>query len=440
MSNPVLDQERAHYLGLRQSSSSKKAVLPAWLRPDKELSLVSLEVDWVRFSTLNHRTKSEQMRIIEQRQRPDLFSADPMGPEAQAEQYSILRGQDGFDDLKADLKERGQQQPAVVTADGILINGNRRSAGLRSLYADDGYAPARYVTCLVLPADATNAELVDLETELQIAREFKEDYTWVNEALLIEEIFNRENKDWNKVASRMHKPALDARVQYEKLQQLHQLVALSNGTRHHADFVPNESAFTELAGHIKGKQPAEAASVRSAYFLGILTGVNYRSLRHLRRPDASALVRKELSENVALAPLLKDEKADTNSDLDILDDVLGEAPSSGDGESLNPVLSFFAKQGGKTEVDFGGTKVSLEKLMESVSHAVDDAADEASNQTQDDSAVTAPTSSLNAAVKSINKAVEALPKARVLGHWKEQDYQAKLAELKALVAGLETKA
>lgn len=439
MTNPVLDQERAHFLSLRRGSSTKTATLPAWPRPEKNLPLVSLEVDWVRFSTLNHRTKAEQMRIVEQRQRPDLFSADPMGPEAQDEQYAILRGQEGFADLKADLKERGQQQPAVVTADGILINGNRRSAALRSLYQDDDFQPARYVSCLVLPADATNAELVDLETELQIAREFKEDYTWVNEALLIEEIFNRENKDWSKVASRMHKPAPDARVQYEKLQQLHQLVALSNGTRHHADFVPNESAFTELAGHIKGKPPEEAASVRSAYFLGILTGVNYRTLRHLRRADASALVRKELSENVTLSPLLQDQEKPADDALDILDDVLGGPSSDGVGASLTPVLSFFAKQGGQTEVEFGGAKVSLEKLMESVSHAVDDAAEEASNQTQDDTAVTAPTSCLGNAIKSVNKAVQALPKARILEAWKEQDYQIKLAELKALVAGLDTK-
>jgi hypothetical protein len=437
MNNPVLDQERAHYLSMRRGSNGKTAALPAWPRPEKDLALISLEVDWVRFSTLNHRTKAEQMRIVEQQQRPDLFSSDPTGPEAQEEQYAILRGQEGFSDLKADLKERGQQQPAVVTADGILINGNRRTAGLRSLYQDDDFQPARYVTCLVLPSDATNAELVDLETELQIAREFKEDYTWVNEALLIEEIFNRENKDWNKVASRMHKPAPEARVQYEKLQQLHQLVALSNGTRHHADFVPNESAFTELAGHIKGKPPEEAASVRSAYFLGILTGVNYRTLRHLRRADASALVRKELSGNVTLAPILSESQKPADDAFDILDDVLGEASADNDSATLAPVLSFFAKQGGRTEVDFGGSKVPLKTLMASVGHAVDDAAEEASNQTQDDTAVTAPTSFLISAIKSMNKAVQALPKARVLDAWKEQEYQLKVTELKALVIKLD---
>ena len=57
----------------------------------------------------------------------------------------------------------------------------------------------------MLPDDATPAELVDLETELQIARDFKQDYGWINEAFLIEELFERENKDFARVASRMHR-------------------------------------------------------------------------------------------------------------------------------------------------------------------------------------------------------------------------------------------
>lgn len=439
MLNPAMDQDRVHHLVMRQGTSPKKAVLPAWSRPDKELPVVALEVEWVRFSTLNHRTKSEQMRIITQRGIPDLFTADPLGAQAQAEQFDILKGQEGFDAIKEDLLERGQQEPAVVTAEGVLINGNRRSAALRSLYVDDGVKSARYVSCLVLPVDATAAELVDLETELQIAREFKEEYTWVNEALLIEELFNREGKDWKKVASRMHKPIGDVRTQFEKLQQLHQLIELSNGTRHHADFVDNESAFTELSAYVRNKSGEEAASVRSAYFLGILTGVNYRDLRKLRRSDASSLIRTEIASNVALAPLLDQQTPDESDGLDILDDVLGEKVPSANGD-LNGILSFFAGQGGKFEAELGGNKVSLPDLMASVGSAVDVAADEASAQQQDGKAVTAPVGFVTEAITKVAKAAKALPKARSLDGWKEEEYKAKIAELKEAFAALEAEA
>ena len=435
MQNPVLDQERVQYLIARQDSSSdKRVLLPAWPRPNKELRQVDLEVTWVRFSTLNHRTRSEQMRIAHQQNRPDLFTVDPNGNEAQTQQYRILAAQDGFEDLKADLKARRQQQPAVVTAEGVLINGNRRAAALRSLFGDDDYQPARYVSCLVLPADANMREIVDLETELQIAREFKEDYTWVNEALLIEEIFEREGKNWGKVAFRMRMDVASVRGQFEKLQQLHQLVALSQGTRHHADFVPHESAFTELAKHVKGKPAQEAASVRGAYFLGTLTGVNYRTLRHLRRPDASLRVRRELQNDLTLGSLLDTDYQQHKPD--ILDDVLGQSDSQQSSE-LTSILSYMARHGQSEELKLNGMTVATRDLRDSIKHAIDNAAEDAHSEDLDQNAVAAPIRHLDLATNNVRKAADALPRARALDEWSEDEYTKQLDRFKEMLGRLD---
>lgn len=430
MPNPVLDQERAQYLRTRLDSSTKRQrLLPAWPRPEKEFPEVSLEVMWVRLSTLNHRTKSEQMRVANEQNRPDLFTADPHGPEAQAHQYQILAGQEGFEDLKADLKKRGQREPAVVTAEGVLINGNRRTAALRSLYKDDDHGPSQYISCLVLPADASLPEIVDLETELQVAREFKEDYTWVNEALLIEEIFEREDKDWKKVAARMRQREPDVRARFETLQELHQLVALSDGALHLADFVPNESAFTELAKHVRGKPAAEAASVRAAYFLGTLSGVKYRTLRHLRRPDASARVRQELEEDLTLRTLLPP-KEQQGEKPDILDDVLGSQQAQ-HADRLGPILGLVARHGKSREVEVNGTMVGAADLKESIRQAVDVAAGDAQSDKLDEDALTAPIRHLESATKAIARVAKALPDARNVDGWVESEYDEQIALLKA---------
>ena len=68
MTNPVLDQERMEFLKARNVLG--QVPLPAWPRQTKELNLVELEVDWVRFSTLNHRTRAEQRAEIAHRGRP----------------------------------------------------------------------------------------------------------------------------------------------------------------------------------------------------------------------------------------------------------------------------------------------------------------------------------------------------------------------------------
>lgn len=436
--NPVIDQERASFLASRTTNKNRQ-LLPQWVRPEKELPVVTLPIEWVRFSTLNHRTRAEQDREKQKSGNSELFTGDPLGDHAQAMQLKILSEQGGFDDLKRDLEKRGQQEPAVVTAEGILINGNRRAAALRKLWLDDHIESARYVRAFVLPADASKDELIDLETELQVSKDFREEYSWVNEALLIEEIFESSNKSWNKVAKRMRLEKEEAQEQYEKLQQLHQLVALSNGQRYHADFVGNNSAFRELAIHIRGKSPQEAASVRSVYFLGTLAGTNYRDLRHLRRSDAVEFVREEFSNDLFLRSLLaKSNRESDHKAMDLLDDVLGEERGS-ELPDLNQVLSFLAAHKPEAIVTLPtGEQVAVDQLLTSVKSAVDAAAKEASENLKDAKAVVAPTKKLDLAKENILRACAALAKARSQSDWDERALKAKIEEVKAAISQLES--
>ena len=102
----------------------------------------------------------------------------------------------------------------------------------------------------------------------------------------------------------MHLAPDEVKQLYEKIQQVHQLVALSQGAKDYIDFEPNEFAFDELVKHIRNKPQAEAESVRSTYFLGTLANVTYRKLRNLRRSDASQIVQRELDGDLSLKPLL----------------------------------------------------------------------------------------------------------------------------------------
>lgn len=443
MINPVLDQERVGFL--RARASTRKELLPAWPRSEKELRVVEVEVDWVRMSTLNHRTKAEQLRAIHEARQRDLFTADPLGSDAQSAQYKILREQKGFDDLKKDLRERRQQEPAVITAEGVLINGNRRTAALRSLYHDDHIQEARYVRCLLLPEDADATELVDLEAELQIAKDFKEEYSWVNEAMLIEELIERQGRDFAHVARKMHRDEKGVKELHEKLQQLHQLVALSKGGKLHIDFVLNESAFDELAKHIKNKSRPEQDSVRSTYFLGTLAGVNYRTLRHLRRTDAADLVYNEMYANKALKPFIDTVSAASSTVEDVADDPLNdllggsEKPATADHSSdLMKILGFLAtKNLGDSVALVSGEKVLVHDLQSTIQAAVQAAAVEAEEEAKDSTVVTAPLSRLEEAIGKVQRAGETLPKARALTDWKESDFQVAVAKLQKMLEKLE---
>ena len=215
---------------------------------------------------------------------------------------------------------------------------------------------------------------------------------------------------------------------------MHQLVDLSRGTRQHIDFNDNESAFDELSKHIKNKQPAEAEAVRSVYFLGTLSNVRYRKLRHLRRPDAADIVRKELDADPSLKQLLAlaDSEGPEATDSDILDDVLGDATPSG---LLTPILSLLAsKKPDETLVLGDGSEVDV---LESLQSAITAAADEAEEDQRDQTAQTTPLSRADKAIAELERAIAALPRARTFSGFDEAALAERVTRLHDLLGKIQ---
>lgn len=80
---------------------------------------------------------------------------------------------------------RQQTEPLLVTADGVVLNGNRRLAAMRNLLAEDPETFACYadVAVAVLPAGCAPADMEFIEAALQMAPETKLHYGWVNRRL-----------------------------------------------------------------------------------------------------------------------------------------------------------------------------------------------------------------------------------------------------------------
>lgn len=141
------------------------------------LKIIRVSIENVMFRIENSRTEIQQLAYV--RQHPELSPTifkDPESTIAQKAQEQILNeinkkaGKAFFEDLE----ERGQEDPAIITYDGFLVNGNRRTAALKSL-------GETYINCVVLPEDASARDIYELEQELQISQDFREDYHWLNE-------------------------------------------------------------------------------------------------------------------------------------------------------------------------------------------------------------------------------------------------------------------
>ena len=82
-------------------------------------------------------------------------------------------------------RERQQTEPLLITADGVVVNGNRRLAAMRELLSGDAqrYAAFGEVLASVLLDDATPEEIEYSEAALQMAPDTKLAYGWLERRL-----------------------------------------------------------------------------------------------------------------------------------------------------------------------------------------------------------------------------------------------------------------
>lgn len=75
-----------------------------------------------------------------------------------------------------DLKQKQQQKPGIVTADGVVIDGNRRAMLLRRIEREPN--PKQYFEAIILPDtyEQNAKEIVRLETQYQLGEDAKLEY------------------------------------------------------------------------------------------------------------------------------------------------------------------------------------------------------------------------------------------------------------------------
>ena len=89
---------------------------------------------------------------------------------------------------KARLLKEHQQKHGIVTADGIIIDGNRRASLLNNIMADADIpytdkSHCQYFIAIILPEDADKKEILALETTYQMGEDAKVDYNPIEKYL-----------------------------------------------------------------------------------------------------------------------------------------------------------------------------------------------------------------------------------------------------------------
>ena len=101
-------------------------------------------------------------------------------------------------ELEADIKEKGLDEPLIVSIDGTTWNGNRRLSIYRKLYEETANQKYEWVNVVVLP-ELSHKDLKRLEHRLQLYKEWKEDYGKLQTRLIVRESMNSTKWEINEI-------------------------------------------------------------------------------------------------------------------------------------------------------------------------------------------------------------------------------------------------
>lgn len=115
-----------------------------------------------------------------------------------------------------DLVENGQMRHGIVTADGVIIDGNRRASLLSRAYRERDkhkWSPVdvdkcRYFNAIILPQDAGPRDIQQLETTYQMGEDDKLDYNPIEKYLKVRDLTDV-GFDIDEIAKMMNESAAD---------------------------------------------------------------------------------------------------------------------------------------------------------------------------------------------------------------------------------------
>ncbi|MEV5602944.1 ParB/RepB/Spo0J family partition protein [Streptomyces sp. NPDC052299] len=156
-----------------------------WRGEQRHLNVISMPVDLLYLNPDTHRIRAQRTldpdrnRVLEEQPWSEaaqdylahLLSRSPSNPNQIDPDFTAL--QDELDDF-------GQKEPGIISPDGILVDGNTRCAALRKIGIKD-------IRVGVLPADTSRRDINNVELALQLRKDKRRDYSYINRLIAIED-------------------------------------------------------------------------------------------------------------------------------------------------------------------------------------------------------------------------------------------------------------
>lgn len=170
---------------LDSQSGLQETVTIEWRGGTKTVPVITMPTDLLFYNPDTHRVRAQRSMdpVLDEE-----LKATPYSAAAQGYLHTLLMGDPSdptkvdpsFIALKDDLKDHGQREPGLISRTGVLVNGNTRQAALKSL----GF---EHIRVGVLPADTSHDDLQSIELSLQLRRDHRREYSFMNFLLAVDE-------------------------------------------------------------------------------------------------------------------------------------------------------------------------------------------------------------------------------------------------------------
>lgn len=156
-----------------------------WRGQPLHIEVIDMPVSSLYFNPGTHRIRAQRSHDPA---RDHALDENAWSPESQEYLHYLLQAlpsdplkrDPDFEVLKESLQEFKQTDPGLITRDGILVNGNTRQAALKELGSP-------HIRVGVLPESCTWPDINAVELSLQLRRDHRRDYSYINRLLAIDE-------------------------------------------------------------------------------------------------------------------------------------------------------------------------------------------------------------------------------------------------------------
>lgn len=250
-------------------------------------------------------------------------NSNPSLEKAQTILQELLSQTEKFNALKQQLEDYGQQEPGIISANGLLVNGNTRLAAVRSL-GIDGFDVA------VLPKDATDDDFFNIEMSLQLRNLIQQDYTFTNRLLLVGNHLRRtDNEDSTIRAMQWKRNGKQKLREHRGYLQLVEEIRQLNPKLSYSYFDTKEELIKNLYSHyisLLASSPKAAETLKWTRIQAMLLGLNKDEVREI---DEEFLLNEVLPaiEGEGLEGYIRKFRSANQNNSD-LDELLGIADSN----------------------------------------------------------------------------------------------------------------